>query len=46
MMCASVRVVGGEEEKKKGGMNIMVLEYSAQINPRPLRAPTARANRG
>lgn len=46
MLCTSVRVVGGEEENKKGGRNIMVLEYSAQINPRPLCALTARANGG
>lgn len=36
--------MGGEEENKNGGKNIMALEYSVQINPRPLCAPTATSN--
>lgn len=41
MMRTSVRVEGGEEENKNAGKNIMVLEYSAQMNPRSLCTPTA-----
>lgn len=34
-------MVRREEENKNGGKNIMALEYSRKIYPRPLCAPTA-----
>lgn len=37
-------VVGGKEENKNGGENIVVLEYSAQTHPRPLCAPPATSH--
>lgn len=43
-VCASVRVVGGQKEKENRCKNIMILEYSGQINPRPLCVPITNSD--
>lgn len=40
-LSARVTVMGGQEERENRHENIKTLEYSGQINPRPLCVPIA-----